>query len=324
MFYCLSTLKQGVFWHAIAPTAELLRAQYAATCASTSSTQLGYPAPRTGRLPGQPIADEYVDILKELPMAQSLKLTETTSINDIAKFFADAGSDARILARQTANGGGVELYVRDLSLKGRLQEWRNTTADERKQSYASAKQSIDSIIGKDNLKNVSVRSQSVYEAHKQDFVATEMLNLQEQINAKKELDAVVTNFEVPKSIDHPLKEESSQSKPEAFQVMAQALGQAKPDKLAAALSNLSNGKLSERELRQNFSDFLKVVKLNFGGNKQKNEMEAINFVSAKKFLIALKDIAQSCYALAPGSRTADVSFFFAMTFHLLMHTLGIC
>ena len=239
-------------------------------------------------------------------MAQSLKLTETTSINDIAKLFAEAGSDARIRARKS--GDVVELYVRDLSLKGRLQEWRNTTANERKQSYASAKQSIDSIIGKDSLKKISVRSQSVYEAHKQDFVATEILNLQQQINAKKELDAVVTNFEVPKSIDHVLKEESSQSKPEAFQVMAQALGQAKPDKLAAALSNLSNGKLSERELRQSFSDFLKVVKLNLGENKQKNEKEAINFVSAKKFLIALKDIAQTSYALAPRFRTPDVSF----------------
>lgn len=241
-------------------------------------------------------------------MAQSLKLTETTSINDIAKFFAEAGPDARIRARQNANGSGVELYVRDMSLKGRLQEWRNTTADERKQSYATAKQRIDSIIGKDNLKNISVRSQSVYEAHKQDFVATEMLNLQQQINAKKALDAVFTNFEVPKSIDHALKEESSQSKPEAFQAMAQVLGQAKPDKLAAALSNLSNGKLSERELRQNFGDFLKAVKLNCGSNESKNKAEAVNFVSAKKFLIALKDIAQSCYVLAPVSRKPDVSF----------------
>ena len=241
-------------------------------------------------------------------MAQSLKLTETTSINDIAKFFADAGSDARIRARQTANGGGVELYVRDLSLKGRLQEWRTTTANEREKSYASAKESIDSIIGKDNLKNVSVRSQSVYEAHKQDFVATEMLNLQEQINAKKELDTIFYTVNPPQTEDQLTKAQQDITKKQAYDHMAAVLGEASPDKLAAALSNLSNSKLSERELRQNFSDFLKVVKLNFGENKSENEVEAINFVSAKKFLIALKDIAQSCYALAPGSRQPDVSF----------------
>ena len=239
-------------------------------------------------------------------MAQSLKLTKTTSINDIAKFFAEAGSDARIRARKSE--GAVELYVRDLSLKGRLQEWRTTTAKKREQSYATAKQCIDSIIGKDNFKNISVRSQSVYEAHKQDFVATEMLNLQQQINAKNELDAVFTNFEVPKLTYHVLKKEFRPSKREAFQYMAQALGQAKPDKLAAALSNLSNGKLSERELRQNFGDFLKVVKLNYGGNASKNKMEAVDFVSARKFLIALKDIAQSCFALDPTYRQPGVSF----------------
>jgi len=242
-------------------------------------------------------------------MTPRLVLTGQNSFEEITTFFKEAGPDARIRAKK--HGDVVELYVRDLSIKGRLQEWWKTNSDQRKKCYESAKLQIQLSILNNNNKAVEEATQFGYqfEAHKQDFVASEILNLEQKINAKNELDAVFTNFEVPKSIDHVLKEEFRLSKPEALQVMAQALGQVKPDKLAKVLSNLSNGKFSERELRQNFSDFLKVVKLNSGENTSKNNLEAVDFVSARKFLIALKDAAALGHAAFPESRKPDVSSF---------------
>lgn len=117
-------------------------------------------------------------------MTRSIVLTEQTKFAAIQKFFAEAGLDARIRARKSADGTAVELYVRDMSLTGRLQEWWNTKSDERKGWYQQAKNSLESIILKSERKEDHVYFNSTFEAHKQDFFGSEILGLQEKLDAK--------------------------------------------------------------------------------------------------------------------------------------------
>lgn len=121
--------------------------------------------------------DDYY-FAKEQTMTSRLVLTGQQNFDEITKFFHDAGPDARIRARKS--GDVVELYVRDLSLNGRLQEWWNTNSDQRKADYRSAKLKIElSILSKNNRTaehraEVHYRFNSLFEAHKQDFVASRL------------------------------------------------------------------------------------------------------------------------------------------------------
>ena len=60
--------------------------------------------------------DDYFYFAKEHTMTPRLVLTGQKSFEEITKFFKEAGPDARIRAKK--HGDVVELYVRDLSIKG--------------------------------------------------------------------------------------------------------------------------------------------------------------------------------------------------------------
>ncbi len=70
-------------------------------------------------------------------MSLSLTIGQKTDIATIADFLDRAGPDARIRARMSGNT--TELYVRDMSIVGRLKEWLSTKEEDRKNAYETAK-----------------------------------------------------------------------------------------------------------------------------------------------------------------------------------------
>ena len=110
-------------------------------------------------------------------MSQSLTIGKNTDIAAIADFFDRAGPEARIRARTAGNS--TELYVRDMSVSGRLKEWLLTREDERKNAYDAAKSLIADCARNGAGTNLE-KSEALHQvlnaisAHRHDFRAEEI------------------------------------------------------------------------------------------------------------------------------------------------------
>ena len=235
-------------------------------------------------------------------MTRSLVLTGENNFDEITKFFTEAGPDARIRARQTAHGGGVEIYIRDLSLKGRLQEWWNTNSDQRKACYQSAKQNIESSILNSKLAEEHNHFGSLFEAHKQDFVASEILGLQNQLSSRDEISSSLDKI-FPLNILLTVRKnaEPTRSNQKEYDDMAKNLLDANPNQLVKVLKKWSGGEFASSELHQYLAEFNKYVALNFSQTNPSNGAILIDFVAAKNFLIAINEIVKSSKRLDSGN-----------------------
>ena len=111
-------------------------------------------------------------------MTKPLIIGKNTDIATLADFFNRAGPDARIRAR--TSGGVTELYVRDMSVSGRLKEWFLTKGEDRKNAYHAAKNLIlecaDKVFVADNPKHFVglVGVKDSVNRHQHDFRAKEL------------------------------------------------------------------------------------------------------------------------------------------------------
>ncbi len=228
-------------------------------------------------------------------MTSRLVLTGQQNFDEITKFFNDAGPDARIRARKS--GDVVELYVRDLSLKGRLQEWWNTNSDQRKAGYQSAKLKIESSILNNSNKTAKdsaeehFRFASVFEAHKQDFVASEILGLQNQFSSRDEISSSLDmTFPLRTSLTVGKGAELTGPDQAAYNAMAEDLLNADPSQLVKVFKNLSGGKYASDELHQYLAEFKKFVALNSTKKNPQEEEIDIDLVAAKTCLIVIAEM----------------------------------
>lgn len=222
-------------------------------------------------------------------MTQKLVLTGQNSFEEITKFFKEAGPDARIRAKK--NGDVVELYVRDLSIKGRLQEWWKTNSDQRKECYESAREIIELSILNSKSAEEHFRFGSLFEAHKQDFVASEILGLQDQFSSRDEISSSLDKiFPLSTSLTVGRGAELTRPDQAAYDAMAEDLLKADPSQLEKAFKNLSGGKYASDELHQYLVEFKKFVALNSTiKNPQEEEMD-VDLVAAKTCLIVIAEM----------------------------------
>jgi len=222
-------------------------------------------------------------------MTQKLVLTGQNSFEEITKFFKEAGPDARIRAEK--RGDVVELYVRDLSIKGRLQEWWKTNSDQRKECYESAREIIELSILNSKSAEEHFRFGSLFEAHKQDFVASEILGLQDQFSSRDEISSSLDKiFPLSTSLTVGRGAELTRPDQAAYDAMAEDLLKADPSQLEKAFKNLSGGKYASDELHQYLVEFKKFVALNSTiKNPQEEEMD-VDLVAAKTCLIVIAEM----------------------------------
>ena len=234
-------------------------------------------------------------------MTPRLVLTGQNSFEEITKFFKEAGPDARIRAEK--HGDVVELYVRDLSIKGRLQEWWNTNSDQRKECYESAKQKIESSILSSKTAEEHSHFASLFEAHKQDFVASEILGLQDQFSSQDEISSSLDKT-FPMRISLTVGGGTELTRPDqaAYDAMAEDLLNADPRQLVKAFKNMSGGKYASDELHQYLVEFKKFVALNSTIKNPLEEEMDIDFVAAKTCLTVIAEMAKY---VSPLDDTSD-------------------
>ncbi len=135
-------------------------------------------------------------------MSLSLTIGKNTDIATIADFFDRAGPEARIRAR--TSGNSTELYVRDMSVSGRLIEWLLTREDERKSAYDAARSLITDCVKNEAGTNTE-KSQALNQilnalgAHQHDFrteeIGKSIDQLSNDIRQPRARDAVELGFQ---------------------------------------------------------------------------------------------------------------------------------
>lgn len=226
-------------------------------------------------------------------MTRSIVLTKDTDIAAIQQFFAEAGPDARIRARKNADETAVELYVRDLSLTGRLQEWWNTKSDERKGCYQQAKKSLELII-RDSKPEDHVYFKSKFEAHKQDFFGEEILGLQKQLDAKHTVEKALNqkfNLTLQLKTQYPGIQQKQSKPPQELVALDENLQASDPKKITTLLSKVLGKEYKLTDLQRNFNEFREFIHFKCGAENSNDDGMKFDFVAIENFLRAAKQAA---------------------------------